>query len=72
MNPPTAQDRINAASYLIQNDKQALPRILRALASDVETLTRAPSLSYLGNVESSVSEIRRRLTRIEAFNDILP
>ena len=69
---PTTEDRLAAARYLLKNDQQAIAYGLRALTGDVETLTRAPNLSYLGTVENTVAELRRRLTRVEVLTDILP
>lgn len=64
-------------NHLVGLDGKAVDRLVRALtneANEIESRHKVGHLSlwHLQSVESTLADLRRRLTRIEAFDEITP
>ncbi len=64
-------------SYLISQDRKAVERLVKDLVTEtgyIESCSKNGHLSphHLGQAVSALTELRRRLTRIEVLTEIIP
>lgn len=67
----------NVVSHLVRFDGQAVDRLVRSLVSEANEIDGRHkvgqlNLWHLQSMEGALADLRRRLTRIEAFGEITP
>ncbi len=67
----TADDRVRAVRYLHTQDEVALRLSLEDLTEAVSILQSRKNVSALDGVQATLNEVRRRMTRVEAFEEVL-